>query len=144
MIEARATFEVGGGAAIHLRDVDRALDDGLSDAAEVLAKHVREGLSLPGSGRVYRSRRGDGSLHQASAPGEPPAPDTEALMESVRPIPTNAEGAAAVEVAPPGGWLERGTRTILPRPFMADAVEAARGDVLAALGERLQALEGAR
>ncbi len=138
MIEAKVTFERNGSVAALLQDMDRALDDGLSDGAEVLARHVREQLSQPGSGRLYRSRRGDGSIHQASAPGEPPAPDTEALRDSVIPVPTDAAGVARVEVAPPGGWLEGGTRTIQPRPFMGEAIEHARADVLSVVGARLQ------
>lgn len=43
---------------------------------------VRAQLSKPGSGKVYPSRRGSGT-HRASAPGEPPAPDTGQYRASV-------------------------------------------------------------
>ena len=36
---------------------------------------TRSFLSHPGNGRMYRSRKPKGGWHQASAPGEPPAPD---------------------------------------------------------------------
>ena len=56
---------------------------------------IKEKLSQPGTGRVYKSRgitsrlAGPGTtkrskqLHQASAPGEPPAPDIGELRRSI-------------------------------------------------------------
>ena len=44
----------------------------------------REKLSHSGSGRVYTSMKMDGSKHTASAPGQPPAPDTGEMRNSIR------------------------------------------------------------
>lgn len=74
-------------------------------------------LSRPGSGRVY-------GKHRASAPGEPPAPDTGNLRANtnadtnlrrdgddiVGRIVANAEYAEA---------LEKGTERMAPRPFLS-------------------------
>lgn len=68
------------------------------------------------SGRTYR--RG----HIASAPGEPPAPDTARLLRSikVRSRGLQADVYTGLEYAP---WLEFGTGRILPRPFMRPAAK---------------------
>ena len=63
--------------------------------------------------------------HRASAPGEAPATDTGRLASSIQ---ADIEGKSAtvftnVEYAP---WLEFGTRTIEPRPFMFPALEKER------------------
>lgn len=67
----------------------------LAKAAFILEDSMKVVLSRPGSGRVYthhfwtdakgRLRRGRrrNQPHQASAPGEPPAPDTGTLRSSV-------------------------------------------------------------
>lgn len=80
---------------------------------------IKDVLSQPGSGEVYV--RGQ-TKHTASAPGEPPAPNTGALRNSatseVLRVPGGAKGQVivAAEYALP---LEVGTETIKPRPFMA-------------------------
>src|SRR5215831_8893515 len=59
-----------------------------SKAADVLDRSAdtyvieveRRMISSPATGRVYSSR---GRRHRASAPGEPPAPDTHTLVESI-------------------------------------------------------------
>jgi hypothetical protein len=77
-------------------------------------------LSQPGSGRLYS--RGKTVEHRASAPGEPPAPDTGRLRASVTTevvrganevigyVAVNTEYAAA---------LELGTEKVKPRPYLS-------------------------
>lgn len=77
-------------------------------------------LSQPGTGRIYP--RGKTVTHQASAPGEAPAPDTGALRASVQTevsrglnevvglVTVNRDYAAA---------LELGTEKVRPRPFLS-------------------------
>ena len=77
-------------------------------------------LSRPGTGRLYQ--RGQTVEHRASAPGEPPAPDTGRLRASVTHevvrgpsevrgiITANTEYAAA---------LELGTEKVRARPFLS-------------------------
>ena len=77
-------------------------------------------LSQPGSGRLYQ--RGKTVEHRASAPGEPPAPDTGRLRASVTTevvrgmnevtgfVAVNTEYAAQ---------LELGTEKVKPRPYLS-------------------------
>lgn len=44
---------------------------------------TRTVLSSPGNGKFYRSRKPGGGIHQASAPGEAPAPDTGKYRASI-------------------------------------------------------------
>lgn len=84
---------------------------------------VADILSRPGTGRVYWA--GKGRTHQASAPGEPPAPDTGELRRRIFTevqrgprevrglITANTEYAAA---------LELGTERMAARPFLSRLV----------------------
>ena len=79
---------------------------------------VRQILSQPGSGRVY-------GAHQASAPGQPPAPDTGlyraawtfAVLDSttVGMYPRLPAGDHPGQL---GGWLEFGTSKMAARPHV--------------------------
>ena len=79
-------------------------------------------MSLPKSGRFYKvSKRG--ALHQASAPGEAPAVDTGNLRAGIKTdevTPILFEVRVAAEYA---SYLEYGTRRMLPRPYVAPAIE---------------------
>jgi phage gpG-like protein len=95
-----------------------SLERGIRGATLEGERLVKDELSQPGKGRVY-------GLHRASAPGDPPAPDTGRLRNSVSSdveavgnvvtgtVSTNAEYAA---------HLEFGTERIAPRPFMSSLV----------------------
>ena len=79
-------------------------------------------LSQPGSGRVYP--RGNGKTHQASARGEPPAPDIGELRRMTQ-ADTNVrrEGSDLVgRVVANKEYalaLEKGTERMAARPFMS-------------------------
>lgn len=104
----------------------------IEQAGLVLEREIKIELSKPGSGRVYPKRRGRGQ-HQASAPGQPPAPDLGDLRRTigreirggVMRVGSPLERAPALEfgaisVAP------NGTRVVLkPRPFMRTAIKRA-------------------
>ncbi len=108
--------------------IDLALADSISQqavergvrAATIDAKGLMIGiLSKPGTGRVYERKS---VTHVASAPGEPPAPDTGRLRNSTQGevfatsdgalgiVSVNTEYAAA---------LELGTDKIAARPFIS-------------------------
>lgn len=93
-------------------------------AGRYFVNAVKKTLSGPRSGRIYRGRRG--RLHQASAPGEPPATQTGKLRQSITmsepewvgwnvsvDIGSNQPQARRLEY---GGVDRRGVR-ILPRPY---------------------------
>jgi hypothetical protein len=76
----------------------------------------------PKTGRIYK--RGKlGRNHQASAPGEAPATDTGALVNSIaykQETKLSAIVSSRLNYAP---WLEYGTRRIAPRPSWRPAVD---------------------
>jgi len=87
---------------------------------------MKDVLNQPGSGRTYPSKTGAG-LHQASAPGEPPAPDTGNLRDKVGAEITKSDAkVVTVGIGIEAGaeyWedLEFGTDDIDPRPFVRRA-----------------------
>ena len=92
------------------------------DTAEAVASYSREAMRQPKSGRVYKLSKN--ISHQASAPGEAPAVDTSALINSIQvemtgktqaTVSTNIEYAAALEFGTSDGH-------IAARPFFRPAV----------------------
>ena len=84
-------------------------------------KSVQRG---PKTGEVY-TKKNPRRTHRASAPGEAPATDTGRLANSLK---ADIQGIRAtvftnLEYAP---FLEFGTRTIEPRPFLFPALEKER------------------
>lgn len=95
----------------------------------------------PATGHWYPSRTGEG-WHQASAPGEPPAPDTKGLVRSIgASVKETATGAESVvgsnyeNGTPIWRFLEFGTSRMRPRP-------SARPAFLVAVDKLRQALKG--
>lgn len=75
-------------------------------------------LSHPGSGRMY-------GAHQASAPGEPPAPNTGELRGSLVDTVSVNRGVVVgrvVENHEAAAHLEGGTENMAPRPHMRRAL----------------------
>lgn len=118
-----------------------------------LTAAIKEELSTPGRGRLRRgetkrqgkgSRRKDGTVRtrgaarvklgsRASAPGDPPAPDSGALRNSVKYHKQGDKDVVGVD-QPQAPALEYGTKTagknhnvvILPRPFMRPGFQKVR------------------
>lgn len=102
-------------------------------------------LSQHGSGRVYKKNR-PARIHQASAPGEPPAPDLGQIRAALgHELGTDADGLYAdvgygidpasrleqedgTSLADIAEYLEIGTRRMEPRPFLRPALHAADGE----------------
>ena len=112
---------------------------GLSIAMLELQIVMREILSHPGSGRLYRGgRKEQGSERRRSAPSEPPAVDTGTLRMSVQVVPKKILGTGFMSLVLRGlvagvendaripRWLEEGTSRMLPRPFIAPSLYAVR------------------
>lgn len=53
----------------------------LTRVGQMLVDRIQEELDQRGTGKIYPSKAGHG-WHQASSPGEPPAPDTRRYLES--------------------------------------------------------------
>lgn len=114
----RALAEFGINADKELANIVRGT------AQNVRTNSIRSIQRGTKSGTVYEKidpRR----THRASAPGEAPATDTGRLANSIQAdiAGKNATVFTDVQYAP---WLEFGTRTIEPRPFMFPALEQER------------------
>jgi HK97 gp10 family phage protein len=107
-------------------------------AGLVLERAMKLELSHPGTGRVYK--RG-GVLHQASAPGEPPAVDTGALRNSI-----GHEAVGDVLRVGSGldysAYLEFGTPKMEPRPFARPALADVQDQMTRAIVIELKPLTG--
>ena len=114
---------------------DRLRRDAPKEAAAALDKTAKglldsitdDWLSRAGSGRVYPSATGAGT-HRASAPGEPPAPDTGSYRASWDVQKITPDGLSWIVFTPDkrGPWLEYGTTKIAPRPHALPATVAHR------------------
>ena len=91
----------------------------------------RRMMAGPASGRIYISK---GRVHRASAPGQPPAPDTHDLVGHIatagkgsgfqRTVDAGVSSATAAKYAIP---LEVGTARVLPRPVWLPSLAAVQG-----------------
>lgn len=133
MARSRVTVTVTGEKQV-LGRLEQELEEAEDKVKALIAKYalkieatVKKKLSGPGSGRVYY--RGEGIVHQASAPGEPPATDTGRLRASVHHV---LEGVAAQVIADTeyAAALEFGTDKIEPRPYMKPALEEHKDDFI--------------
>ena len=96
----------------------------LEAAAKLLHAQVISELSTPGKGRIYEKYK-PRRTHQASAPGDPPAPDTGVLRNSITigPTETGYRVGTNLQSAP---VLEFGSSSMAPRPFMRPAIDKVR------------------
>ena len=104
------------------RDLEERAIRGEAAAKRLLSQH--------GTGRIYAKSR-PRRVHQASAPGEPPAVDLGHLRASVGHEVGHDEDGLYAEWGTGlaiGTYLELGTRHIEPRPFIRPSLPAAAGD----------------
>lgn len=113
---------------------------GLTAIGVLLRNQVVADIGKAGTGRTYY-RKGHGA-HTASAPGDPPAPDSGSYRNTftfaVKPMP----GRGEVSVYTPdkrGPWLEFGTRKIAPRPHLRPATEKIKDKIPAILVAAIEA-----
>jgi len=104
-------------------DIQSSVIQFLKAMAQVLKSEAkRKVLSGPKTGRIYQ-RYNPFRLHQASAPGQPPASDLGLLVASiyaeVDPSQFNIVLSAS---APYARALEYGTSKMLPRPFLLPTI----------------------
>jgi len=89
-----------------------------SKVVQETAAGVEAGVKLrmqqgPHTGRIYRRR---GVVHRASGPGQPPAPDTGALMDNTYHEMVSELTSAAGSRLPYAYYLEYGTFKMAARP----------------------------
>jgi hypothetical protein len=138
-VEALMGVRVTVKSRSRLKGQARALSSTVQDVAQECAEDVKEFAQLsmltPKAGRIYFSH---GRPHQASAPGQAPAVDVGTLIGSItvqrRGLTTwyaNTDNGYA-------GFLEYGTRRILPRPFMRPAASKAAKKARLTAGVRVR------
>lgn len=122
-----------------LKRLRQKIPDALRDVIRGIAYDVRNSAmtaitSGPKTGHTYK--RG-GVSHQASAPGEAPASDTGDLLDHItvaaRPRYTDV-GAEVLH----GLYMEEGTKTVEPRPWLLPSYEEHSGRIEAALIRELE------
>src|SRR4051812_25517409 len=87
---SNTVITVSGARWKYQGDLDEDLDGVVGERARValeklsdyLTARIKKKLDRAGHGNTYYSKRGDGTKHKASAPGEPPAPDTRKYVNS--------------------------------------------------------------
>ncbi len=90
----------------------------LGEAEKILKGDL---LNRSGTGRIHK--RG-GVTHQASAPGQPPAPDTGSLRANTNADPVLKQDGdditgRVVANSEHAAWLERGTEKMAARPYLS-------------------------
>lgn len=114
----------------------------LSQVGIELTARMKQTLSTPGRGRLYRGRRGRGD-HQASLAGDPPAPDTGQYRSSMTWRVGKQGDQAYVDVGTNqqrATYLEFGTTDIEPRPHFRPTID----EYATSLGARIRtAMESA-
>ena len=127
---------------------------GLNVAMTKLQREMRLTLNKKGTGVGYRGgKKGKGYFRKRSAPFQPPAQDTSALINSVQTsVFRNESGKDFVSVFMTGivagkdkdaripRWLEYGTPNgrMKARPFIAPSLEAIRPTVANTIGYQMQ------
>ena len=119
-------------------DLSRFTDKMSDDVAEVVqetAAGIEAGVKLrmqqgPHTGRTYKRRT---VAHRASAPGEAPAPDTGALMDSIYHQRTGKYSGVAGSRMAYSAHLEFGTFKMAPRPAWRPELKDASKDFNTAL-----------
>lgn len=141
MAMARSPFRVvTGGDSNAIAAVLRAGRRGVPDDADALKDELvadlKAELNKPGTGRTYTTNFytdkqgrvrpvGTRPPHTASAPGQPPAPDSGDLRDSIDGEVVRGMGGPTVEVGTDkeyGPYLEYGTSKMLARPWLRPTV----------------------
>jgi hypothetical protein len=93
-------------------------------AVAVRARAIRSINKGPASGIIYPAVINvRGTAHQSSAPGQPPMADTGRLANSIK-WEQDSKGYVVGTAVDYGLFLEAGTSTMKPRPWLVPAVEA--------------------
>jgi HK97 gp10 family phage protein len=97
--------------------------------------NAKGSMSGPKSGRIYPRK---GRKHQASAPGEAPAIDTGALVNSIEVIKNSELSATVGSNMEYAAILEFGGVRMAPRPWLGPAFESVRDQFQAGMRELLK------
>lgn len=106
-------------------DTIEAVSDAVAAVALMVQSSVEQSMHDAKSGKVYELSSPK-RAHRASAPGEAPAVDIGTLVASIMAQEINPYTWSVGTVLPYGRYLEYGTTTILPRPWLSPAIERHR------------------
>lgn len=120
-------------------DIQAATVIGLREIATPMEEDVKRSIRTGArTGRIVKRYHPE-RIHQASAPGEPPANDRGVLANSIEvdvdPTQFNLTLSAS---APYARELEYGTRHILPRPFLRPALIRWRKRIIEAIHKAIK------
>jgi hypothetical protein len=105
------------------RTLEEALFRGLTNAGIVLKRKMSDTVGVKGHPRARRS-----------LPGEPPRVENNLLRKSMSAVPSQAERVVRVGTNQPHGrYMEFGTRTIMPRPWVQRSINDAQKGMIAAI-----------
>lgn len=119
-----------------LDKIRRAAMVGVIDGVESVIEEADSLMNdTPRDGRTYRRR---GVEHVASSPGNPPAPDTGRLRQSLRseydPSDLSGEAIASTEYAEA---LEFGTSKMAPRPYARPALANKKDSIIKTINDEV-------
>jgi len=108
-----------------LERIRRGAERGVFKGANAIYTRIGQRMRLEAkTGETYQRR---GVVHQASAPGEPPAVDTGRLIQSMHVVRDSANARAQVVLATDYAMgLELGTENTEARPVMRPVLEEGR------------------
>lgn len=142
-IEWRVEYK-GGWEIDFLEEVTMRAESALVVSGQILLDEIRQQLSRPGTGIWYYSKKRDGSMHQASRPGDSPAPDTGAYVDSFDYFVETVMGMTKL-VLRSSLWYVFGRRLelgghgggayIAPRPHIRPVYERTESKIIKLLGE---------
>lgn len=119
------------------RNTDAALQESIERTIFRISNLAKFQLSTRWGARSGIEYRRRSVTHIASAPGEPPAPDTGNLANSIVEDIRTLEGEVG-STAAYGGFLEEGTASIEPRPWLAPSVEQGLASVVDDFNQELR------
>ncbi|QDP54147.1 MAG: hypothetical protein GOVbin4685_7 [Prokaryotic dsDNA virus sp.] len=126
----RLSIKLEGEKALQvaLDDLSDDIQQAVSNVVLETAAEIEAGVKLrmqqgPATGRTYKRRS---VVHRASAPGEPPAPDTGVLLGSIYHERAGQFSAVVGSRLAYAAFLEWGTFKMAPRPAWTPEVESAK------------------
>lgn len=117
-----------------IRNTPRRADAWLREVTIEMVADIQNSFGTSPPGREYP--RGEGKVHIASRPGYPPSVDVGTLRASITWMPMGRLHTRIQDGVEYGLYLEDGTETIAPRPFIAPVFEEWRTRKLAASARR--------
>lgn len=124
------------------KDIENAARSGIEAGTMIVQNEMyRLILETPKTGKTRLSGRGDGSLHQASAPGEPFASDTGNALSRIKNRSMNRGLSKRIySTLDYQAYLELGTSRMAARPVFVPAVKNKEKEVVDVVVRKIKAV----